>query len=222
MRGATKSGVNIDTGREISIHAPRAGSDLKTLNHIGQIRRGFQSTLPVRGATYQPLRYSRKLGISIHAPRAGSDSIPREIRFLARLFQSTLPVRGATHHPNHQRHHARISIHAPRAGSDELKQPLYYSPTLISIHAPRAGSDFRPVAYGSDLLISIHAPRAGSDPHPYFLPRKPLNFNPRSPCGERPELYTSPPTLSEFQSTLPVRGATAKMHSFAWTSLAKR
>ena len=35
---------------KISIHAPRAGSDVFTSLHIEHIRK-FQSTLPVRGAT---------------------------------------------------------------------------------------------------------------------------------------------------------------------------
>ena len=56
----------------ISIHAPRAGSDLR-------------SDLP---ASHQ--------NISIHAPRAGSD-LPHTVPpFMQHLFQSMLPVRGAT------------------------------------------------------------------------------------------------------------------------------
>ena len=34
------------------------------------------------------------------------------------------------------------------------------------------------------------------------------NFNPRSPCGERPELFPEERRYPAFQSTLPVRGAT--------------
>ena len=79
-------------------------------------------------------------------------------------------------------------------------------------------------------LISIHAPHAGSDiccvffttiPG-YFNPRSPcgerheddadypnfLHFNPRSPCGERPWFLYGLLTAMEFQSTLPMRGAT--------------
>ncbi|EFT83505.1 hypothetical protein HMPREF0620_0510 [Parascardovia denticolens DSM 10105 = JCM 12538] len=35
------------------------------------------------------------------------------------------------------------------------------------------------------------------------------NFNPRSPCGERPSSQSATSTKSQFQSTLPLRGATA-------------
>ena len=57
---------------------------------------------------------------------------------------------------------------------------------LISIHAPRAGSDPTPSPRTGRIGISIHAPRAGSD------------------------LRSMPSSISarEFQSTLPVRGAT--------------
>ena len=80
-------------------------------------------------------------------------------------------------------------------------------------------------------IISIHAPRGGSDaqhpkacpPHPDFNPRspwgerrcrrcsscRPAHFNPRSPWGERRGLAKIPQKAKEFQSTLPVGGATS-------------
>ena len=65
----------------------------------------------------------------------------------------------------------------------------------------------RPVVQLVD--ISIHAPRVGSDPLEDCSPRRcPHNFNPRSPCGERPELIKAIRAALEFQSTLPVWGAT--------------
>ena len=81
--------------------------------------------------------------ISIHAPRAGSDMVYVDNGKDYRGFQSTLPVRGATGHLCHNA-----------------------LPELISIHAPRAGSDGSGKDGGED----------GTD------------FNPRSPCGERPWL----------------------------------
>ena len=145
----------------------------------------FQSTLPVRGATFAS-SHSLTFGyISIHAPRAGSDYATHSVR------RTVL-----------------ITIHAPRAGSDVSK--VYGSVfSLISIHAPRAGSDRgrRPWAwvfhifqstlpvrgathaacafYCANNAISIHAPRAGSDRYAVHLSRTRTYFNPRSPCGER-------------------------------------
>ena len=92
-RGA---GRRIRGNRLISIHAPRAGSDIQKLAFLSDSL-GFQSTLPVRGATQRQKNRWELFYISIHAPRAGSDanldSMP-PLR-LSR-FQSTLPVRGAT------------------------------------------------------------------------------------------------------------------------------
>ena len=84
----------INEDAEISIHAPRTGSDAR---HCGT-------------------RFSRR--ISIHAPRTGSDggtSIPSEILM---RFQSTLPARGATQGYLTIGSYLNISIHAPRTGSD--------------------------------------------------------------------------------------------------------
>ena len=158
-------------------------------------------------------------------------------------FQSTRPVRGAT--SRCQCSHGwwryfnprapcgarlgdaqpvlvldHISIHAPRAGRDppaaghlgraapfQSTRPVRGATALdvvvvgivgISIHAPRAGRDFHAVAHALPLGISIHAPRAGRD---------------RFPQGLGSALYP-------FQSTRPVRGATAKvykitLHTFA-------
>ena len=147
--------------------------------------------------------------ISIHAPRVGSDSpTPTWLAGLS-AFQSTLPVWGATVHDVTLWHPLQISIHAPRVGSDMRKS----------------------IACPSRCRISIHAPRVGSDPTQDFRIRQIINFNPRSPCGERHaaairsfglQLISihAPRVGSDmrkcqnqksdqaFQSTLPVWGAT--------------
>ena len=60
-------------------------------------------------------------------------------------------------------------------------------------------------------IISIHAPRTGSDENPHLSVGIRKYFNPRSPYGERLENYTLPEATAEFQSTLPVRGATDRL-----------
>ena len=105
-------------GRNISIHAPRTGSDCvrdgiadagkhfnprsphgERLDAAGFFWSGriFQSTLPARGATAlngAPVDFAAS---SIHAPRTGSDrSCPVHPPYRWQ-FQSTLPARGATH-----------------------------------------------------------------------------------------------------------------------------
>ena len=62
---------------DISIHAPRAGSD--------DLRPDARA----------------RVGISIHAPRAGSDPFEPGLSLKQFEFQSMLPVRGATHIGGH-------------------------------------------------------------------------------------------------------------------------
>ena len=80
---------------DISIHAPHTGRDdsgprNQFLFHV------FQSTRPIRGATYMSLFLLLMLGISIHAPHTG-----RDVKYMytivgVQIFQSTRPIRGAT------------------------------------------------------------------------------------------------------------------------------
>ena len=77
-------------------------------------------------------------------------------------FQSTLPARGATD---------------PDGESYETKH--------ISIHAPRTGSDWWSELRKGKDDISIHAPRTGSDTASIIAFASAIDFNPRSPHGER-------------------------------------
>ena len=56
----------------------------------------FQSTLPLRGATAEVYKSMQETIISIHAPLAGSDPDFAYMTMVKRQFQSTLPLRGAT------------------------------------------------------------------------------------------------------------------------------
>ena len=103
------------------------------------------------------------------------------------IFQSTLPVWGAT------RADALLAQHL-----------------AISIHAPRVGSDFGALEHEQRREISIHAPRVGSDHAGAAPPPWHRNFNPRSPCGERPVAAIWIRRSGVFQSTLPVWGATRR------------
>ena len=149
----------------------------------------------------------------------------------------------------------RISIHAPRAGSDRvayqrLDLPLNFNPRspcgerrscrplrrrILRNFNPRSPCGERHDERERrviDFSISIHAPRAGSDDAGTAVTCGTSNFNPRSPCGERriiklphnhihrisihaPRAGSDfsarswPYRALPFQSTLPVRGATA-------------
>ena len=129
---------------EISIHAPRGGSDL-ALRVSNSFSFSFQSTLPVGGATRWSLSFSCPLSFQSTLPVGGATSLPPPTlitilyfnprspwgeRHLATKafstrdkFQSTLPVGGATPFSFGSRWFTCISIHAPRGGSDFCSYP---------------------------------------------------------------------------------------------------
>ena len=78
----------------------------------------------------------------------------------------------------------------------------------ISIHAPREGSDQMRQTVENLAKISIHAPREGSDYYRYLTHQDNPEFQSTLPVrGATGPSWTSSWT-AEFQSTLPVRGAT--------------
>ena len=196
-------------GGSISIHAPRAGCDASLMS-AGRSNFNFNPRTPCGVRLQRSLRRSVPPRISIHAPRAGCDADAAFKPAGHILFQSTHPVRGATIFYGISRESLPISIHAPRAGCDRQRRRK-----------------------GAIQYISIHAPRAGCDRRKQARRIKPFHFNPRTPCGVRPfvsAVNVFPETISIhapragcdvarlfrvgshvlFQSTHPVRGATAR------------
>ena len=102
-----------------------------------------------------------------------------------------------------------ISIHAPREGCDShIITPNDYD-IDISIHAPREGCDElvdRPL----EVLdgISIHAPREGCDMKKLLILDTISSFQSTHPVRGATTEEVSAITRSLFQSTHPVRGAT--------------
>ena len=173
-----------DNGQVISIHAPRVGSDLRN-----------------------DVKFLVLQSISIHAPRVGSDlpspSCWRLPRYFnprspcgerpSRLafpdsgfkFQSTLPVWGATRDPEWSLQSAIFQSTLPvwgatRWSTSERKGHTFQSTLPVWGATPQCRRDYP--AHG--------------------------DFNPRSPCGERPSAGRLAWTTWVFQSTLPVWGAT--------------
>ena len=108
--------MNLHT-TEISIRAPREGSDLacarrggsgcnfyprsprgerRAKKRVGEGFAKFLSALPARGATSNGVDFEQDSTISIRAPREGSDPIRRRSAHISRSFLSALPARGAT------------------------------------------------------------------------------------------------------------------------------
>ena len=122
-------------------------------------------------------------------------------------FQSTRPVRGATVFGPIGRAAYEFQSTRPVRGATIPTRPLSQM-LAISIHAPRAGRDgsngwrlSRPVDFNP------RAPCGARQREPYHY-QSLLNFNPRAPCGARHRDSAPCRPGWEFQSTRPVRGAT--------------
>ena len=74
----------------ISIHAPLTGSDVYTIG-TKQNQKKFQSTLPLRGATFGNKSGKDSNLISIHAPLTGSDLIVGEFDIRPNHFNPRSP-----------------------------------------------------------------------------------------------------------------------------------
>ena len=145
----------------------------------------FQSTHPLRDATYGAVLLVDDYVISIHAPLTGCDDSLMNHQFKNGLFQSTHPLRDAT--------------------ADELKEGLY---CLISIHAPLTGCDDEDILRTLNIPISIHAPLTGCDIRWRFFVFTCIYFNPRTPYGMRRKSSARNTNTVVFQSTHPLRDAT--------------
>ena len=168
----------------------------------------FQSTRPLRGATFKVMG-----------------------REFDDLFQSTRPLRGATRMDEVYFVGVLISIHAPLAGRDRCGRRHTDRRGDFNPRAP-CGARLVLVPVGGDVrLISIHAPLAGRDNAvsngichlTEFQSTRPLRGATQSVV-----LHTTPPSISIhaplagrdgrlhrrgchstlFQSTRPLRGAT--------------
>ena len=158
--GATHEVVN--TGVEISIHAPRMGSDTLTmLTNRGEYT--FQSTLPGWGATLVTIVEEAGGEISIHAPRMGSDRPQPAVRDRA----------------------GHISIHAPRMGSDSRPSTRSVETSKFQSTLPGWGATMQQLVSEGIVQFQSTLPGWGATAMRLitFLPAS--NFNPRSPDGER-------------------------------------
>ena len=88
-------GYQFRTAYGISIHTPHTGRD-DTMCQSTLPLSEFQSTRPIRGATFFQSPYYRGYSISIHTPHTGRDVQKTLACFVQDTFQSTRPIRGAT------------------------------------------------------------------------------------------------------------------------------
>ena len=149
------------------------------------------------------------LCISIHTPLAGSDSPSASTAPIRQYFNPHSPCGERLRVCCAQSECRSISIHTPLAGSDAMPELFVRDRLRISIHTPLAGSDepasATPSAPGN---FNPHSPCGERLWSCRFRPRR-RYFNPHSPCGERPKRFKPSTASKTFQSTLPLRGATA-------------
>ena len=194
----------------ISIHAPRAGGDT-VFGRTIYVRKKFQSTPPVRGATgrgstgtalrqnfnprppcggrqRRPEPEAALPWISIHAPRAGGDQARRIGSALgATEFQSTPPVRGATKSSWCSCRRSTISIHAPRAGGDQERRHEGRKGHRFQSTPPvRGATASAPHSTSTPRRFQSTPPVRGATYLDYPLGGGDEYFNPRPPCGGRP------------------------------------
>ena len=169
----------------------------------------FQSTRPIRGATR---RYDLPAGTQLYFnPRApyGARQYMAVKADNDVLFQSTRPIRGATLDLRPLRVAACISIHAPHTGRDRSCSRSATPHPYFNPRAPYGARRFFQRWQGQHGFISIHAPHTGRDGGKSTAQSYYLDFNPRAPYGARLMILFGMSVLRQFQSTRPIRGATA-------------
>ena len=163
----------------------------------------FQSTPPVKAATFRTARACQCRAISIHAAREGGDAITDDVLpkgsisiHAAReggdavlfgvlhaviVFQSTPPVKAATLCPPKNRQCASISIHAARDGGDGAVYSSLPIPQLFQSTPPVKAATCLLCVLSVLCYISIHAAREGGDRAVLSDYTGRRNFNPRRP-----------------------------------------
>ena len=170
----------------ISIHAAREGGDALMPDN-GAVKCLFQSTPPVKAATFRTARACQCRAISIHAAREGGDV---KINF---AFMS-----------------ATISIHAAREGGDVVAR-FVEAEFRISIHAAREGGDAhgRTLSQASPIFQSTPPVKAATIMTGYTLAAEKFQSTPPVKAATCAPVTAAVTPL--FQSTPPVKAATVRV-----------
>ena len=154
----------------------------------------FQSTHSLRSATFSPGLEKIDFEVSIHALLAECDLIRSTLYENMTEFQSTHSLRSATWllGDNIMRRGFQ-STHSLRSATMALKESI--TTEFVSIHALLAECDW--------IALPLEDYQKG--------------FNPRTPCGVRPDCTTTVPTCEPFQSTHSLRSATGAFPTLSRT-----
>ena len=190
-RGATHLPLLAPPAWNISIHAPRTGSDARQPGHSGGLRY-FNPRSPHGERHCAPFMDMGKSVISIHAPRTGSDAD----------LDGHLPSGGDFN---------------PRSPHGERRSQRLWKEYTTCNFNPRSPHGERPKGgegRGKACKFQSTLPARGATASCPSHPAPPAHFNPRSPHGERRGISYPSFYRKLFQSTLPARGATARR----WTA----
>ena len=191
---------------DISIHAPHTGRDVYKPGKIVALT-PFQSTRPIRGATYAVALVLHVAGISIHAPHTGRDqscwAFPHALWISIHaphtgrddtvrldgvhweVFQSTRPIRGATWRPAHPRRKRRnFNPRAPYGARHTRLRSSSTSPVFQSTRPIRGATAVTSEAANLPEFQSTRPIRGATPPKGDSLPSR-RDFNPRASYGAR-------------------------------------
>ena len=149
----------------------------------------FQSALPLRGATpWMMIPAFALSAISIRAPLAGSDNARTSCTSSCRYFNPRSPCgERRVHAPQEQRYRCDFNPRSP-CGERLPHQIDTFVPMGFQSALPLRGATCETCTCAPrQRLISIRAPLAGSDDSCWTPTPASHDFNPRSPCGERPQ-----------------------------------
>ena len=185
--GRDSASGSTDWRGDVSIHAPRAGRDIHASSHV-PAKMQFQSTRPVRGATY----------------------LKSVVRRLCK-FQSTRPVRGATWRPpswacRRRRFNPRAPCGArPWAVAQATTAQWFQSTRPVRGATALRASDRDPTRFQSTRPVrGATATQSRMSPLTLFQSTRPVR-------GATVSSKSFSSTPHAFQSTRPVRGATREL-----------
>jgi len=137
--GATGGHQRPTYPHDISIHAPRGGSDIEP-GYTGRRHINFNPRSPRRERRFARTMLSNlTMDFNPRSPRRERPIFGFSAGY-ARLFQSTLPAEGATKCRIAALHTTRISIHAPRGGSDHGRGACIIFAELFQSTLPAEGA----------------------------------------------------------------------------------
>ena len=190
---------------DISIHAPRAGSDRANETPSSDNKHFYPRSPCGERLSHDSPSFAHGFDFNPRSPcgerrRRSVDGRQRRRYFNPRSpcgerqkgrfaeftrypFQSTLPVRGATSASRYPQCPARFQSTLPvRGATMAVNMALFDMPFQSTLPVRGATRCFSRV---QRVIISIHAPRAGSDECADIHRIRREYFNPRSPGGER-------------------------------------